>query len=74
MLLIGYFSNDDNIKFRNENYMNNMGRNFNDNVNEMNIPFGNSNMGYNNIMRNKNNFMQNQDEVHILDSVTLIAI
>ena len=54
--------------------MNNMGRNFNDNVNEMNIPFGNSTMGYNNIMRNKNNFMQNQDEVHILDSVTLIAI
>jgi len=24
----------------------------------MNIPFGNSNMGYNNMMRNNNNFMQ----------------
>ena len=24
----------------------------------MNIPFGNSNMGYNNMMKNNNNFMQ----------------
>ena len=54
----GYFSNDGNVKFRNDNYMNNMVRNFNNNINKMNnTPFGNSNMGFNNMMRNNNNFM-----------------